>query len=93
MGTDTVTTNKGVLLKNNMDGPEEKAEKKTESNKEPVEEKTEQIINKNDMKNDIENNSELKLNTETEETTSMGADTEVMAGMVGTPMNWKRRIH
>ena len=32
MGTDTVTTNEGVLLKNNMDGPDEKAGEKAESN-------------------------------------------------------------
>ena len=72
MGTDTVTTNGGVSLKNNMDGPEKKAGEKAESNKAPVEEKTEPKINEND--------NETKLNTETEEATSMGADTEVIGG-------------
>ena len=49
MGTDTVTTNGGVLLKKNMDGPEEKAGGKAESNKEPVEEKRKPKINKTDI--------------------------------------------
>ena len=52
MGTDTVTTNGGVSLKNNMDGSKEKAGEKAESNKAPVEEKTEpkkmkMIVNRN----------------------------------------------
>ena len=41
MGTDTGTTNEGVSLKNNTDGPEEQAGEKAESNKTSVEEKKE----------------------------------------------------
>ena len=74
MGTDTVTTNDGVLLKNKTDGPEEKAGEKAESNKAPVVEETTEPKK-------IENDSESKLNTKTEEATSMGADTEVTGGL------------
>ena len=78
MEIDTVTTNGGVLLKNNMDGPDKKAGGKAESNRAPVEETMEPKINKN--KNKYKNDIESELNTKTEEATSMGADTEVIGG-------------
>ena len=66
MGTDTETTNVGVLLKGdkNMEGPDGKAGEKAESNIEQTKEGT--------------NKSKMNNKTETEEATSMGADTEAI---------------
>ena len=59
IGTDTVITNRGVLLKNNMGGPNKKAGKKAESNKAPVEETTEPKINNNRFGQHIDQKYEL----------------------------------
>ena len=66
MGTNIETTNVGVLLKGdkNIEGPDGKVGKKIESNIEQTKKGT--------------NKSKMNNKTETEEVTSMGADTEVI---------------
>ena len=84
MRTDTETSNGGVLLEgdNKMEGLDEtggeKSKSKSKSNNNWTEEGEVDQIKTNTNGN--ENETEQELNIETEEATSMGADTEVICG-------------